>query len=415
VLSPSPDEIAARMDGRLRPVGDGRWEALLPSPSVQNHAAFLAQGTDGLACLWFGGSLEGRPDISIHRAMLDGERWTAPDRLAGDDGLSEQNPVQFDAPDGRRLILHTAQPGGNQDACVVRMRLVPAFMESRYTVSSSERPIHAEKSESARLAVLCDRTLAGSAPRDLPLPAGTFIRAPIHVRDDGAWLLPVFRCVPRPGQRWTGAHDTAAVAISSDAGETWREVEVPGSIGSVHMTLVALGDGRLAAFYRRRQADFVHRSESRDGGESWTAPEPTDVPNNNASIAVIRLRDGRLAMACNPVNAAMHPDRRASLYDELGEDARPSATGGCNPVWGVPRAPMAICLSRDGGRTFPRRIVVEDGPGTCLTNDSLDGRNKELSYPSLVEAADGGLDLAYSYFRRAIKHVRLSAAWLEVR
>jgi predicted neuraminidase len=379
VLTPSPGEIAAGMDGRLRAVADGRREALLPSPCVQNHAAFLAPAADGLACLWFGGSLEGRSDISIHRARLVGDRWVEAERLIGDEKLSEQNPIQFDAPDGRRLILHTAQPGGNQDACVIRMRE------------------------------------EGQAPRDLPLPAGTFVRAPMHVREDGSWLLPLFRCVSRPGQRWTGSHDTAALAISGDAGATWREIEVPGSIGSVHMTLVPLANGRLAAFFRRRQADFVYRSESGDGGESWSRPEPTDVPNNNASISVIRLRDGRVAMACNPVNAAMHPDRRASLYDELGEDSRSSATGGCNPVWGVPRAPMAICLSDDEGRTFPRRIVVEDGPGTCLTNDSLDGRNRELSYPSLVEADDGSLDLAYTYFRRAIKHVRLTPDWLEAR
>ena len=367
------------MDGCLRAVADGRWEALLPSPCVQNHAAFLAPDADGLACLWFGGSLEGRSDISIFRATLKGGAWTAPERLTDDKDRSEQNPIQFDAPDGRRLILHTAQPGGDQDACAVRMRE------------------------------------AGSAPRDLPLPAGTFVRAPIHVRDDGAWLLPLFRCVSQAGRRWTGSHDTAALAISGDAGKTWREVEVPGSIGSVHMTLVPLGDGVLAAFFRRRQADFVHRSESRDGGESWTAPGPTDVPNNNASISAIRLRDGRIALACNPVNATMHPDRRASLYDELGEDARPAATGGCNPVWGVPRAPMAICLSEDGGRTFPRRIIVEDGPGMCLTNDSLDGGNREMSYPSLIQSHDGTLDLAYTYFRRAIKHVRLSPEWLKAR
>jgi predicted neuraminidase len=367
------------MDGRLRRVANGCWEALLPSPCVQNHAAFLTIGGDRLSCLWFGGSLEGKSDISIYRSTLGAERWGAPERLSDDPERSEQNPVQFDAPDGRRLVLHTAQPGGDQDACVVRMRQM------------------------------------GKPPRDLPLPAGTFIRGPIHVREDGAWLLPLFRCVTRPGQRWTGSHDTAALAISTDAGKTWRQVEVPSSIGSVHMTLVPLGDGRLAAFYRRRQADFVHRSESRDGGESWSPPEPTDVPNNNSSISVIRLRDGRIAMACNPVNAAMYPGaRRASLYDELGgRDDRPNATGGCDPVWGVPRAPMALCLSEDGGRTFPRRIVVEDGPGTCLTNDSLDGRNKEMSYPSLVENEDRSLELAYTYHRRAIKHVRLSPDWLE--
>ena len=242
---PSPNDIAVGMDGRLRAVEDGRFEALLPSPAVQNHAAFLAQGANGLDCLWFGGSLEGKSDISIYRSRLGEGGWQDALRLSDDPALSEQNPVQFETPEGRTLILHTAQPGGDQDACVIRMRE------------------------------------AGGAPRDLPLPTGTFIRGPIHARSDGAWLLPLFRCFSQPGRRWTGSHDMAALAISEDAGKTWREVELPDSIGSVHMTLVPLGGDRYAAFFRRRQADFVHRSESQDGGESWTAPEPTDLPNNN--------------------------------------------------------------------------------------------------------------------------------------
>ena len=376
----TPEDIAASMDGLLRPNEPGREEALLPSPCVQNHAAFLAPTPDGLQCLWFGGSLEGKSDISIWRSTLAGDRWGPAERLSDDPERSEQNPVQFTAPDGRTLLFHTAQPGGNQDACVVRMREV------------------------------------GQPPVDAALPPGTFIRGPVHVRADGAWLLPLFRCVSRPGERWTGSHDTAALAISTDRGESWREVEVPDSIGCVHMTLVPTGGEGLAAFYRRRQADHVYRAESHDGGENWSEPVATDVPNNNSSISAIRLRDGRVAMACNPSNAAMYPEaRRASLYDELGDgDDRPPASGGCAPVWGVPRAPMTLCLSDDDGRSFPTRIVVEDGPGTCLTNNSVDGSNMEMSYPSLVESADGTLDLAYTYHRRAIKHVRLTPDWLEV-
>jgi predicted neuraminidase len=371
-------EIAASMDGRLRVAAPGRTEALLPSPCVQNHAAFLSRGADGLSCLWFGGSLEGKSDICIWRSTLGPDGWTVAKRITDDPDRSEQNPVQFDSPDGRRLILHTAQQGGNQDACLVRVRE------------------------------------EGAEPRDLPLPRGTFVRGAIHVRGDGAWLLPLFRCVPQPGSRWNGSHDTAALAISEDAGKTWREVEVPDSVGCVHMTLVPLDGDRLGAFYRRRQADYVHRSESRDGGETWSVPEPTDVPNNNSSIDVIRLRDGRVAMACNPVNADMSHDRRQSLYDELGDDdSRPDAAGGCQPVWGVARAPMTICLSEDGGHTFPHRIVVEDGPGTCLANDSEGDSNREMSYPAISEAEDGSIDLAYTYHRRAIKHVRLSPQWLE--
>lgn len=380
----TPDDIAARMDGRLNE-RDGRIEAILPAPTVQNHAAFLARLDDGaLVCAWFGGSLEGKSDICIYAALLDegAEAWSAPRRLTDDPDRSEQNPVVFTAPDGGMWLFNTAQPAGNQD-------------EARVLV----RPLTRDG----------DGLAAGPA-RDMGLPPGTFVRAAVQVRDDGVWMLPLFLCNSRPGQRWTGAFDTAAMGVSTDAGQTWVVEDVPNSPGSVHMTPVPLEGSRMAAFYRRRQADAVHRSESADGGRTWSAPAPTDVPNNNSSIAAARLNDGRIALLCNPVSAATSDDRRASLYDELGEDDdRQNASGGCNPVWGVPRAPLSLCLSRDGGRSFPVRRVIEDGSGACLSNDSLDGRNQELSYPALLPRSDGGLDIAFTLHRRAIKHVRLDA------
>lgn len=384
-----PETIAAAMTGALSQAAPGREEAFLPSPKIQNHAAFLSRLPDGaLICAWFGGTLEGKSDISIHASILlpGASLWGPARALSGDPAHSEQNPVIFTAPDGLLWLFHTAQPSGNQDECRIRMASLSRDAADPTMISSGEG-------------------------RFLDLPRGCFIRAPLVVRDDGAWVLPIFRCVQRPGQKWNGSHDVAAIGVSSDAGTTWRLEEVPGSIGSVHMSPVALGDNRFAAFYRRRQADFVHRSESTDGGHSWSAPQPTDVPNNNSSIAAIRLVDGRVAVIGNPVNAAMSSDRRASLYDELGEDdARPDAdpSGGCVPVWGVPRAPVAVCFSEDGGLTFPTRIVIENGPGTCTSNDSTDGRNKEMSYPWILQDPDGTLHIAYTYHRRAIKYVRLA-------
>ncbi|MBL9060301.1 MAG: exo-alpha-sialidase [Mangrovicoccus sp.] len=372
-LPRTPAAIAARMDGR--PLGQA---AILPSPMIQNHAAVLSPGPDGLDCVWFGGSLEGKADICIWQSRLGPEGWSPAERLTDDPDRSEQNPILFHAPDGRVLLFHTAQPGGDQDRCVVRMREV------------------------------------GGAPVDLPLPPGTFVRGALHVRADGAWLLPLFLCEAQDGARWTGRHDTASVAITLDAGRTWRLVLVPGSTGCVHMTIVP-GSDRLLAFFRRRQADFVYRTESRDGGESWSVPEPTPLPNNNSSIAAIRLSDGRIAIACNPVNAAMSADRRESLYDELGDDDRPEATGGCTPIWGVPRAPLVVAFSSDDGDSFPQQVVVATSGGTCLSNNSVDGRNQELSYPALAEAPGGGLDVAFTLHRRAIAHVRLTPTEIEAR
>ncbi|HQZ11743.1 MAG TPA: exo-alpha-sialidase [Devosia sp.] len=385
----TPDEIAARMDGGVVPRADGGREALLASPMVQNHAAFLAWLDDGaLACLWFGGTLEGKSDISIFGTVLHvgAAQWGPTVQLSHDPDRSEQNPVLARDGKGNWQLIHTAQPSGNQDECLLRIRPITQ---------------HGDR-------------LTGGEPRTIDLPLGTFVRARFERRKDGAWMMPVFRCISRPGQRWNGSHDTAGVAVSHDDGLTWALNEVPGSIGSVHMTIVPLDGDHMVAFYRRRQSDFVHRSESVDGGVTWSAPQPTDVPNNNSSINVIRLADGRLAMVCNPTSAATSADRRVSLYDEIEEgDDRPEATGGCSPIWGAPRAPLTLCVSTDTGRTWPLRRIVDDSEGTCLTNNSVDGRNKELSYPFVLEGGDGALHVAYTYFRRAIKYVRLPRGWID--
>ncbi|MBK1796152.1 exo-alpha-sialidase [Devosia sp. WQ 349] len=384
-----PTEIAVRMDGVLREGENGAFEALLPSPMVQNHAAFLATLDDGsLACLWFGGTLEGKSDISIFSAVLalGDTTWGAYSQLSNDPDRSEQNPVLWKNGHGVWQLLHTAQPAGNQDECLLRAREI-AFDGV---------------------------ALSGAEPRVIGLPLGCFIRGRFVRRKDGAWMMPIFRCVSRPGQRWNGSHDTAAVGISHDEGASWTLHDVPGSIGSVHMTIVPLDGDHMVAFYRRRQSDFVHRSESLDGGMTWSAPQPTDVPNNNSSINVIRLADGRLAMVCNPTSAATSDDRRVSLYDEIeAGDDRPDASGGCNPIWGVPRAPLTLCVSDDTGVTWPLRRVVDSSSGACLSNNSEDGRNQELSYPYILEGAAGELHVAYTYFRRAIKYVRLPVGWID--
>jgi predicted neuraminidase len=374
-----PEEIAAAMDGVLRPheTEPDRFEAFLPSPCVQNHAANLAFLADGsLACVWFGGTMEGMGDISVWMSRLPAGagRWGQAIRLTDDPGRSEQNPILFRAPDGSVWLFHTSQPGGRQEECEIRHR---TSLDGGASFGPSER---------------------------LGDFQGVFVRQPLHIGPGGEWLLPGFRCVALSGRRWTGAEDTAVMLVSADRGATWRAQEVPESRGAVHMNPVKGGPGPMVAFYRNRFATSVLRSLSHDGGLTWSKPEPTPLPSNNSSIQAIRLRDERIAMMLNPVNAAMSTERRASLYDEIEGDGGRSDTGGA--IWGVPRAPLSLVLSKDGV-SFAERRDLETGSGYCLTNDSVNGLNREYSYPSILEGPDGRLHIAYTYHRRAIKYVCL--------
>jgi len=209
------------------------------------------------------------------------------------------------------------------------------------------------------------------------------------------------------------------VLVSRDQGCRWTMTDVPDSVGAVHMNIVSLGGARMVAFYRNRFARQVLRSVSVDSGLTWTRPEPTELPNNNSSIQATRLSGGQIAMVYNHSNASMSGERRLSLYDEIepeGEagDCEPvpslemSENKGTGAVWGVPRAPLSLVISSDGGQSFSDRQDLDIGDGYCLTNNSRDALNREYSYPSIIEGPDGGLHVAYTYYRRAIKYVRLS-------
>jgi predicted neuraminidase len=389
-------------DGVIRSRADApdRRDAYLPTPTVQVHAAnLMTLGNGDLGCVWFGGTQEGVPDICVwfSRLTAGSDTWSAPVQLSDDQTRSEQNPVLFPTPTGELWLLFTSQHAGNQDTA-----------EVRYRVSTDDGVTWGPV-----------RTLFPATDR-----GGIFVRQPVVVLPTGRWLLPIFHCVTVPGRRWVGDADTSAVMISDDAGATWREVAVPESTGCVHMSVVPVGD-RLTAFFRSRWADAVYQSWSDDDGETWTTPAPTELPNNNSSIQATALSDGRLAMVLNPIRAGVDTPRRLSLYDEIDDEGLADAqsqveeapaegdSGGQRAVWGTPRAPMTLALSADGGRTWSVRRDLETGDGYCMTNNSREGLNRELSYPSVHQTPDGLLHVAFTYHRRAIQYVTVDPSWVD--
>ncbi|KAK7424172.1 hypothetical protein QQZ08_008778 [Neonectria magnoliae] len=362
----------------------------LPAATVQSHASNLLQLPDKtLLCTWFGGSQEGLPDIGIwlSRQAAGSSTWSAPRNISSDTDRSCQNPVLFRAPKtGDVWLFHTSQDAGNQDG---------AFVMARTST---------------------DGGVTWSAPRyPLEGKTGVFVRQPLVVLEDGTWVLPIFYCRSAPGQRWVGHNDVSAIFYSRDDGETWTENAVPESVGAVHMNIVppAKGTSGYVAFFRSRWADCVYRSTSPDGLD-WAPPKPTKLPNPNSGICAARLPSGSISLVFNRSASEPHLDRREGLYDDITpeDDKRPNqvSVNGKVAIWGTPRKTLTVGISSDEGVTWKER-VLEDGDGFCMTNNSMEKTNRELSYPCILaeqEKLDAPVHISFTFHRQYIKYVAIS-------
>ncbi|OJJ48178.1 hypothetical protein ASPZODRAFT_92515 [Penicilliopsis zonata CBS 506.65] len=361
-------------------------EAFIPALTTQCHASNLLLLPNGdLLCAWFGGSMEGRPDICIYLSRLPAEQssWMPAQKITHDHTRSEQNPILFLNPSDNQLwLLYTSQDAGNQDSAIVK-----------YHTSTD-----AGNTWSAEAHVL------------FPEP-GTFIRQPLCVLSDGSWVIPIFKCRTEPGERWLGNDDISCVQVSRDQGATWSEREVPNSYGCVHMAIRQLKDGSFLGLYRSRWADNIYLSTS-DDGLQWSEPVPTALPNPNAGICFDVLSSGRVVLVYNHSSRKDAQSRRDGLYDDIADGAgdgrsnQKSKHAGKEAFWGAPRAPLCVAWSDDGGKTWEHR-VLEDGDGYCMTNNSEKKLNRELSYPSMEIGTDGTIHVAYTFWRQRIKYVQL--------
>lgn len=340
----------------------GASSAMIPALYLSSHASKMILLRNGnLLCTWFSGSNEGDSNVGIVVARLKkGEKTWSPAVLVDrDPAKSFQNPVPYEAANGEIWIFHTAQSAGKGQA------------DSQVLKSISK-----------------DGGKTWSAPVVIFSKAGSYTRQPLVEGANGELLLPLFYSTSA-GITDGAQNNYSAVEVSTDAGKTWKEFEVPDSKGMVHMDIVKLTTKSYVAFYRSRFADFIYRSTSPDGFH-WTAPKATALPNNNASIQAIRLANGHIVMAFNNVSGK--------------KGVRIAQTG--------PRAPLSLAISTDGGLTWSAVRDLEL-PDSTYAAGKVPFGPEEYSYPSLVQLPNGKIVVAYTYRRRAIKSVLLGEEWIE--
>jgi hypothetical protein len=146
--------------------------------------------------------------------------------------------------------------------------------------------------------VLLEDFYANEAPRRLP---------------DGRWLM-------------TGVnrrHDALVAVGGAGSVSEWRVVPVNARAGGVKLTepsWFAARDGRLRLLLRDDGGSRrLWLSESRDGGEKWSPPVPSDLPDAQSKFFAMNLPGGRAAVVGN---ATPTPHRRRLLTLALSPDGR---------------------------------------------------------------------------------------------
>ena len=300
------------------------WEA---------HASHLLTTGDGsVFCVFFYGSHEGNGDVRIYGSFRSPDGiWSEAVPLSDDDGIPHWNPVLFRAPDGSVLLFY--KEGKTIADWVTWVR----------TSSDDCRTW-----SPARELIPGDRSGGRGPVRNRPL-----------ICSDGTVLAPG----STERGRWVCFFDASA-----DGGKTWSrspDLTIPGDEpghGIIQPTLWESPSGVHALM--RSTEGKIYRTDSTDK-RTWSAPYPIDVPNNNSGIDAVRLPDGRVILACNPVGGN----------------------------WGA-RTPLSLLESRDDGYTFTLLTHLATGVG-------------KFAYPALWY--DGSaLHVTYTWNRKTIQYFRLS-------
>lgn len=298
-------------------------------PTRSCHASTVLAVQDGLLCAWFGGTAEGAKDVDIYMSFQpDGQGWQKPKLISAEAESTHWNPVLFGL--GHHVTLFYKA----ESETIAEWKTLRRDSEDGGKTFSSPREV---------------------VPGDRSGGRGPVKNKPIRLKS-GPVLAPASR--EYADGRWQ-----AFIDRSEDGGETFlRSPYIPAD-ENVKLIQPSLWENETGVHaLLRSDQGFIFRSDSEDEGRTWRKAYATPIPNNNSGLDLVRMDDGRIVLAANPV----------------GQN------------WGA-RSPLTLFVSENGGETFEKLMDVETEAG-------------EYSYPALI-AEGNTLYMTYTHRRERI-------AWL---
>lgn len=167
----------------------------------------------------------------------------------------------------------------------------------------------------------------------------------------------------------------AHIERSTDGGKSWTFIgplNDPKKVGTIQPTLLTHADGSIQMLCRTHDSENGHIAEcwSRDKGLTWSQMKNSTLPNNNSGLDAVTLKDGRHILVYN------HSTRNQKGMGHKG------------------RGVLNIAVTRDG-KNWEAALIL----------DYIDEPNKQYSYPSVIQTADGLVHVVYTWHRTRIKHV----------
>ncbi|MBN1641229.1 MAG: exo-alpha-sialidase [Anaerolineae bacterium] len=175
-------------------------------------------------------------------------------------------------------------------------------------------------------------------------------------------------------------HCVSTCFCSDDEGQTWRRcapyLDLPGGpVGLQEPGIVECAGGELW-MYARTDRGRIYASWSRDGGEQWSDPAPTELVAPAAPASARRLpgSDAILILYNDRRGVAYSADRSAPFHH---------------------RTPLAAAVSHDGGRTWGHHRLVERDRSRsyCYASIAFYGADTLLTYYVGVAGGPNLLDL----------------------
>ncbi len=325
-------------------------------PFDSAHASTLLELKDGgVLAAGFGGSWEGNPDVAIWTARRVEGVWEKPVMVADVRGVAMWNPVLFRKENGDIVLFYKV------GATIPRWKTYK--IESQDEGKTFGEPVE---------------LVAGDEGGRGPVK-----NKPIRL-SDGTVLAPA----SLEGELWD-----AFVDISRDDCETW---EMSGTVPLRRVALTDKGVHNVQMIDRPYDRHYVYgkgliqptlwederhnvhmlcrstssrifRSDSTDGGRSWSLAYDTGLPNNNSGIDLVKMKDGKLVLVYNP---------RENLPN----------------YYKGPRTPLVAAVSEDNGETFTTVRVLEDQRG-------------DYCYPAVICNGENKIMITYTWKRETICYV----------